>query len=321
MVQIGKVKLPGNLVLSPMAGVSDAPYRYIASLCGASYTICEMITSQLHLWSSYKTQNRLNDLWEPSIKIMQIAGASPEVIVDAAIKCEELGAAIIEINMGCPAKKVCNVLAGSALLKDEELVKKILQAVTKAVAIPVILKTRLGWNGQLQNIETIAQIAQEADIKALTVHGRTRDQLYNGHASYDLIAQVKQKLNIPVFANGDIDSPEKAKEVLNHTQADGLYIGRAAMGNPWIFKQIQDYLTQGSYSANNISDKKQTMILHLECIFLHYPQALASGYARKHIKWYLAQLYNKDYASLMFKQFINLHTLEEFIERINLNII
>ncbi|MCX8515082.1 MAG: tRNA dihydrouridine synthase DusB [Burkholderiales bacterium] len=318
MLQIGKIKLPGNLVLSPMAGVTDAPYRYIARLCGASYTISEMITSQLHLWSSYKTQNRLQDLWEPPIKILQIAGASPEVIVDAAIKCEEIGASIIEINMGCPAKKVCNVLAGSALLKDEDLVKKILHAVTKAVSIPIILKTRLGWSTELPNIETIAQIAEAANVQALTIHGRARDQLYNGTASYDLIAKVKQKSSIPVFANGDIISPEKAKEVIEYTKVDGLYIGRAALGNPWIFKQIEAYLTTGTYTNNNILDKKQIIIKHLECIFLHYPEVLACGYARKHIKWYLVQLYSKDKANLIFTQFINLQALTQFIVQVNL---
>ena len=294
-LKIGKITLPGNLVLSPMAGVTDAPFRQIARQNGADYTISEMVTSQIHLWDSYKTQQRLEDRWQPQLKILQIAGASPEIIVAAAIKCEEIGADILEINMGCPAKKVCNVLAGSALLRDEPLVTNILNSVTKAISIPVILKTRLGWDDNFKNIPTIARIAEDAGIQSLTIHGRTRCDLYNGCANYDLIAQVKQQLSIPVFANGDIDSPEKAKYVLDYTQADGLYIGRGALGKPWLFQQIKDYLVSGNYiPCPDLSAIQDIIINHIENIYAHYPEILACRFARKHIKWYWQNLFSDE---------------------------
>jgi tRNA-dihydrouridine synthase B len=291
MPSIGRVQLPGNLVLSPMAGVTDAPFRQIARESGADYTISEMVTSQLNLWDSYKTKQRLDDQWNPPLKILQIAGASPEIIVDAAIKCEAIGADILEINMGCPAKKVCNVLAGSALLKDEELVRSILNSVVPAVNIPVILKTRLGWDSNHKNILTISKIAENAGVQSITIHGRTRSDLYNGNATYDMIAQVKQLSKIPVYANGDIDSPEKAKHVLDYTSADGLYIGRGALGRPWLFRQIKDYLATGSYIEPGISEVKEIITRHINNIYLHYPDVLACRYARKHIKYYLHNLF------------------------------
>ena len=292
ILNIGQVRLPGNLVLSPMAGVTDAPFRQIARQNGADYTVSEMVTSQIHLWDTYKTKQRLEDRWQPALKILQIAGASPEIIVNAAIKCEEIGADILEINMGCPAKKVCNVLAGSALLRDELLVSNILNSVTKAISIPVILKTRLGWDDNFKNIQTIARIAEDAGIQSLTIHGRTRCDLYNGSASYDLIAQVKQQLTIPVFANGDIDTPEKAKYVLDYTKADGLYIGRGALGKPWLFQQIKDYLNSGSYIVRpNLFVIQDIIINHIENIYAHYPEVLACRFARKHIKWYWQNLF------------------------------
>lgn len=290
-INIGKVALPGNTVLSPMAGVTDAPFREIARQNGADYTISEMLTSQLSLWDTSKTKLRLNDRWGKTLKILQIAGASPEVVVEAAIKCEEIGADILEINMGCPAKKVCNVLAGSALLKDEQLVQTILSEVTKAVSIPVTLKTRLGWDDTLKNIVTVAKIAEDANIQGLTIHGRTRNDLYNGTASYDLIATVKQNLSIPVFANGDIDTPQKAKYVLDYTKADGLYIGRAALGRPWLFQQIKDYLATGVYveSPTQVTIKN-TILQHIQYIHTHYPAPLRYRFATKHVKWYCQHL-------------------------------
>ena len=294
MLKIGNVALPGNLVLSPMAGVTDAPFRMIAKQNGADYTISEMITSDQSLWNSNKTQWRLQDQWETTPKIIQIAGASPEVVTEAAIKCEQIGAELIEINMGCPAKKVCNVLAGSALLQNESLVYNILHNTTKAVSIPVMLKTRLGWDHNQKNILKIAKIAEDANIQSLAIHGRTRSDFYNGNATYDLIAEVKQRLNIPVFANGDISTPEMAKYVFDYTKADGLYIGRAAFGNPWLFTQIKQYLTTGSY-GNSITFKhiKNTIIAHLQCIYQHYGDVMGVRIARKHIKWYWQTLANK----------------------------
>ena len=295
MLYIGSVRLPGNLVLSPMAGVTDAPFRDIARQMGADYTISEMITSQLHLWDSYKTKQRLEDRWNPSLKILQIAGASSEIMVDAAKKCEAIGADVLEINMGCPAKKVCNVLAGSALLRDEVLVSSILDSVVRAVSIPVILKTRLGWDNHTKNILNISKIAHNSGIKSLTIHGRTRCDLYNGDATYDMIALVKESSKIPVYANGDINTPEKAKYVLEYTKADGLYIGRGSLGKPWIFRQIKDYLAGGSYTSFSVAEILLVIIKHINNIYLHYPEALACRYAKKHLKYYLQNLFPNDF--------------------------
>lgn len=318
MLKIGNVSLPGNLVLSPMAGVTDAPFRDIARQNGASYTISEMLTSQLHLWDSYKTKQRLTDEWQSALKILQIAGASPDIVVAAAIKCEEIGADIIEINMGCPAKKVCNVLAGSALLKNEQLVHNILTGVTNAVNVPVTLKTRLGWSHDFKNIVTIAKIAEDANIQGLTIHGRTRCDLYNGYASYDLIAEVKQLLSIPVFANGDIDSPEKAKYVLDYTQADGIYIGRGVLGKPWLFQQISDYLKSGSYNKIIARDKiKETVIQHIKNIYAHYPLVLACRYARKHIKWYWQNIFDESQSREKFAPFAESSSYSEQVELVD----
>jgi tRNA-dihydrouridine synthase B len=316
MLKIGNINLPGNLVLSPMAGVTDAPFRMIAKQNGADYTISEMITSDQALWNSNKTQWRLQDQWYTTPKIIQIAGASLDVVVGAAIKCEQIGAELIEINMGCPAKKVCNVLAGSALLKDENLVYNILHNTTKAVSIPVMLKTRLGWDHNQKNILTIAKIAEDANIQSLTIHGRTRADFYNGDATYDLIAEAKQQLNIPVFANGDIRTPEMAKHVLNYTKADGLYIGRAAFGNPWLFGQIKQYLTTGVYdSFIDFAQTKNTIIEHLSCIYQHYGEVMGVRIARKHVKWYWQTLANKfENFQNDFSLFSGIETAEQQLE-------
>jgi tRNA-dihydrouridine synthase B len=277
-----------KIVLSPMAGVTDAPFRFMARKYGVDYTITEMVTSQTNLWDSNKTKQRLQDNFSDSntIKIMQIVGTSPKMIADAAIKCAHLGANIVEINMGCPAKKVCNVLAGSALLKDEKLVAEILTVVVKAVDIPIFLKTRLGFDNIQQNILNIAQIAEDSGIKSLTIHGRTRCDLYNGEARYELIAKVKQNSKIPIFANGDIDSPEKAKYVLDYTKADGLYIGRGALGRPWLFSQINDYLNNGGYTIPDRKVMCDSILEHLTCIYQHYGDYMGVRMARKHLKWY-----------------------------------
>lgn len=291
VLKIGKVELPGNIVLSPMAGVTDAPFREIARQNGADYTISEMLTSQTNLWSTQKTKLRLDDKWNTGLKILQIGGATPEVVANAAIRCEEIGADIIEINMGCPAKKVCNVLAGSALLRDEKLVADILSSVIDLVSIPVTLKTRLGWDHTFKNITNIAKIAENIGVSGLTIHGRTRNDLYNGYATYDLIAEVKSKAAIPIFANGDIDSPDKAKYVLDYTQVDGLYIGRATLGKPWLLQQIKDYLNTGSYIDEIGLDIIQNKIIqHFGYLYQHYPESLCYRFATKHFKWYCQHL-------------------------------
>ena len=271
-----------------MAGVTDAPFRYLATKLGADYAISEMITSQTHLWQSNKTTRRLKSNFIETPKIIQIGGASPDVVADGARACaEDAGADIVEINMGCPAKKVCNVLAGSALLRDEKLVEDILTAAVNAVKIPVYLKTRLGWDNDNKNILTIAKIAEESGIQSLAIHGRTRCDYYNGSASYNLIAEAKANSKIPVFANGDIDTPAKALDVWKLTQTDGLYIGRGALGQPWLFQQIKDYIQSGSFKQPDLEFILNLMLEHTELIHQHYGDVLGVRVARKHIKWYL----------------------------------
>lgn len=278
------------LVISPMAGVTDAPFRSIALKYGADYGISEMLTSQTKLWDSQKSQQRLKGITSGPRSIIQIAGASPEVINEAIHACENLGAEAIEINMGCPAKKVCKVLAGSALLRDEALVASILSAAVSATSIPIYLKTRLGWDHSNKNILTIARLAEECGIKSLAIHGRTRSDLYNGTATFDLIAEVKQQSKIPVFANGDINTPEQALDVLQYTKVDGLYIGRGALGKPWLFQQIKSFLATGSYEKLlNPITLNNLIIQHIQLIHQHYGDELGVRIARKHVKWYLIQ--------------------------------
>ena len=270
-----------------MAGVTDAPFRHLATKLGADYAISEMITSQTNLWQSNKTTRRLKSNFIETPKIIQIGGASPDVVADGARACADAGADIIEINMGCPAKKVCNVLAGSALLRDEKLVADILSAAVGAVKIPVYLKTRLGWDNENRNILTIAKIAEESGIQSLAIHGRTRCDYYNGSASYDLIAEAKTNSKIPVFANGDINSPAKALEVWKLTQTNGLYIGRGALGQPWLFQQIKDYIQSDTFKQPDLEFVLKLMLEHIELIHQHYGDVLGVRIARKHIKWYL----------------------------------
>jgi tRNA-dihydrouridine synthase B len=270
-----------------MAGVTDAPFRYLATKLGADYAISEMITSQTHLWQSNKTTRRLKSNFIENPKIIQIGGACAEVVADGARACADAGADVIEINMGCPAKKVCNVLAGSALLRDEKLVADILSVAVGAVKIPVYLKTRLGWDNDNKNILTIAKIAEESGIQSLAIHGRTRCDYYNGSASYNLIAEAKANSKIPVFANGDVDTPAKALEVWKLTQTDGLYIGRGALGQPWLFQQVKDYIQSGSFEQPDLEFVLNLMLEHTELIHQHYGDVLGVRIARKHIKWYL----------------------------------
>lgn len=287
-LQIGPYIFETPLALSPMAGVSDKPFRQICREAGAGFAYSEMLTSKPELWLSKKSQNRFEISGELSPRILQIAGTEPLQMAKAANHAVTLGAQIIDINMGCPAKKVCNKLAGSALMKDELLVDKILSAVVRAVNVPVMLKTRTGWNLENQNVLTIAKIAEENGIKAIAIHGRTREDAYKGKAKYELIAEVKQKLDIPVLANGDVDSPQKAAYVLKQTGADGLLIGRAAQGQPWIFKQIGDFLTENRLTAApSLAEIRDIVLKHLKLIYLHYGSVTGTRIARKHIGWYL----------------------------------
>jgi len=292
-IKIGPYSLPNNLFLAPMAGVTDRPFRQLCRKLGAGMAVSEMITANKTLWASKKSLLRANHIGEPEPRSIQIAGADPLMLAEAAQHNVEHGAHIIDINMGCPAKKVCNVMAGSALLQNETLVTDILEAVVKAVDVPVTLKIRTGWDPEHRNGVTIAKIAEQSGIQALAVHGRTRACAYKGNAEYDTIAAIKSAISIPVIANGDICSPEKAKTVLEQTHADGLMIGRAAQGNPWIFRQILHFLEHDTLlEAPAISEVQQVLIEHLHALYDFYGDYTGVRMARKHIAWYSKGLRN-----------------------------
>ncbi|OUR72503.1 tRNA dihydrouridine synthase DusB [Methylophaga sp. 41_12_T18] len=285
--KIGPYTLPNNLFLAPMAGVTDRPFRQLCRRLGAGMAVSEMITANKSLWASKKSLLRANHDGEPEPRSVQIAGADPKMMAEAAQHNVEQGAHIIDINMGCPAKKVCNVMAGSALLQHEALVAEILESVVNAVDVPVTLKIRTGWDRDNRNGVTIARIAQESGIQALAVHGRTRADAYKGEAEFDTIADIKSRIEIPVIANGDISSPDKAKQILAYTGVDGLMIGRAAQGNPWIFRQINHYLDHGEVLASpSVKEIRQTLIEHLHTLYDFYGDYTGVRMARKHIAWY-----------------------------------
>ena len=287
-MNIGKYTFDSPVILAPMAGVTDRPFRNLCYQLGADLCVSEMVTSEKHLWNTKKTQLRLNHDGETGIRSVQIAGTDPAKLAEAAKFNVEHGAQIIDINMGCPAKKVCNVLAGSALLKNEPLVADILNAVVNAVDVPVTLKIRTGWDQENKNAITIAKIAGDNGIQALSIHGRTREDAYKGNAEYDTIAAVKAASSIPVIANGDIDSPEKAKAILEFTGADGLMIGRAAQGNPWIFNQIKHYLDKEELLPSpDHAEICQVLTTHLQNLHDFYGEFSGVRIARKHIGWYL----------------------------------
>lgn len=292
---IGSHILKNNLVLAPMAGVTDQPFRLLCRELGAGLVVSEMVTSNPALFNTRKTQLRLNHAGEPEPRAVQIAGADPEQMAQAAKFNVEHGAQIIDINMGCPAKKVCNVLAGSALLKDELLVEKILTSVVNAVDVPVTLKIRTGWDKENRNALKIAQIAEDAGIQALTVHGRTRACAFKGSAEHETAGEIKTKVGIPVIANGDITSPEKAAEILNTYKVDGIMIGRAAQGNPWIFREINHYLKTGEkMAAPDAREISKTLIKHVSNLHQFYGEYQGLRIARKHIAWYCKQQNNAD---------------------------
>jgi len=288
---IGPYTLPNSLILAPMAGVTDQPFRQLCKRLGAGLVVSEMVTSDTRLWHTRKSSLRMIHSGDPEPRSVQIAGGDPEMLAEAARKNVELGAQIIDINMGCPAKKVCNKAAGSALLKDEALVREIVQAVVAAVNVPVTLKIRTGWDRANKNGVTVAKIAEDAGIQALAVHGRTRADLYTGEAEYETIAAIKQAVSIPVLANGDIDSPHKARAVLAATGADGLLIGRAAQGRPWIFREIEHYLRTGQLlPAPGLNEVEQILLEHLTALHAFYGDVMGVRIARKHVGWYLATL-------------------------------
>jgi tRNA-dihydrouridine synthase B len=288
-MRIGSIELPNALFVAPMAGVTDRPFRMLCKSLGAGYAVSEMVTSRRDLWASLKTSRRADHSGEPAPIAVQIAGVDPQEMADAARHNVDRGAQIIDINMGCPAKKVCNKWAGSALMQDEALAIAIVQAVVAACeprGVPVTLKMRSGWCAAERNALALARAAQDSGVAMVTVHGRTREQGYGGHAEYDTVAAVKAALRIPVVANGDIGTPEKAREVLRATRADALMIGRAAQGRPWIFREIAHFLATGAHLPAPPTRQVQTWLTeHLHAHYALYGERTGVRSARKHIGW------------------------------------
>lgn len=288
-MQIGPYKLANPVIAAPMAGVTDKPYRQVCRDYGAGLVVSEMITSQAGLRDTAKTRFRSDLDGEPEPVVIQIVGTEPDQLAAAAQFNVANGAQIIDINMGCPAKKVCKKAAGSALLADEPLVADILSTVVRSVDVPVTVKIRTGTNPNQKNAVSIAQIAEQSGIQSITVHGRTRECKFAGQVEYDTIAAVKQATDIPVVANGDICTPEQASKVLEITKADAVMIGRAAQGQPWLFGQIADFLRTGTHSTIPSREKRlDTIVNHIEAIHKFYGASLGVRLARKHIKWYLS---------------------------------
>jgi tRNA-dihydrouridine synthase B len=286
-MQIGPHRIEPRVVLAPMAGVTDKPFRLLCKRLGAGLAVSEMTTSDPRFWHTAKSTHRMDHVDEPDPVSVQIAGTVPAVMAEAARFNVGHGAQIIDINMGCPAKKVCNNWAGSALMRDEALVARILEAVVAAVAVPVTLKIRTGWNADHRNAPVIARIAEQSGIAALAVHGRTRDQQYTGRAEYDTIAAIKSQLSIPVIANGDIDSPQRAAFVLAHTGCDAVMVGRAAQGRPWLLGAIAHFLASGELLPEpTLQDIRDILIGHLEHLHAFYGEPAGVRIARKHLGWY-----------------------------------
>ena len=290
-MHIGPYELPHSVFAAPMAGVTDRPYRTLVKQLGAAYAVSEMVTSRADLRDSLKTSRRLDHTGESGPIAVQIAGTDAEMMAEAAIYNLQRGAQIIDINMGCPAKKVCQKWAGSALMQDEPLAMSIIEAVVKAAlpyGAPVTLKMRTGWRCDQRNAVSLAKQAESAGVQMITVHGRSRDQGYKGQAEYDTIAQVKRAVSVPVVANGDIDSPQKAQQVLQHTGADAVMIGRAAQGRPWLFREIHHYLAHGTQLAPPlVAEVKRLLMHHLEDHYSLYGSFTGVRTARKHIAWYV----------------------------------
>lgn len=292
-LQIGPYRLDVPLALAPMAGVTDRPFRQLCRAQGAGHVVSEMVTSESRLWDSQKSRFRLDHTGEPGPITVQIVGYDPAMMAEAAALNVANGAQIIDINMGCPAKKVCNRLAGSALMQDEPLVAEILQAVVAAVDVPVTLKIRTGWARNARNGVSIARIAEEAGIALLSVHGRTREDKYLGDAEYDTIAEIKAAVSLPILANGDICTPEKARFVFEHTGCDGIMIGRGAHGRPWLFREIQHYLSTGQQLPPIPWAEREAIVLHhLDSLHEFYGQGLGVRFARKHMSWYAEHMPN-----------------------------
>jgi tRNA-dihydrouridine synthase B len=304
-MHIGPYLLANPLFVAPMAGVTDRPFRKLCKQLGAGYAVSEMVTSRRDLWDSLKTSRRADHTGEPGPIAVQIAGTEPLMMAEAALYNIDRGAQIIDINMGCPAKKVCNVWAGSALMRNEALAVAIVQAVVQACAprgVPVTLKMRTGWSADHRNAVTLARAAEQAGVQMLTVHGRTREQGYTGQAEYDTVSAVKAAVRVPVVANGDIDSPQKARQVLQTTGCDALMIGRAAQGRPWIFREIAHFLETGSLLAPPlVAEVSRLLQAHLQEHYALYGEWTGVRSARKHIAWYVKGLPGAE----VFRQHMN----------------
>ena len=294
VLHIGHIPLANNLFVAPMAGVTDRPFRQLCKALGAGYAVSEMVTSRKDLWNSLKTSRRANHEGEPGPISVQIAGTDAVMMAEAAVYNIERGAEIIDINMGCPAKKVCNKWAGSALMQNEALAVEIAQAVVEAAAphrVPVTLKMRTGWSNEHKNAVALARAFEDVGIQMLTVHGRTREQGYKGLAEYDTIAAVKNAVRVPVVANGDVNSPEKARDVLAATGADAVMVGRAAQGRPWIFREIGHFLATGEHLAPPlVAEVRRLLLDHLQDHYQLYGESTGVRSARKHIAWYVRTL-------------------------------
>ncbi|MDX8400499.1 MAG: tRNA dihydrouridine synthase DusB [Gallionellaceae bacterium] len=314
-MQIGPYLLKNNLIVAPMAGVTDRPFRMLCKRLGAGMAVSEMVASNSLLYGSEKTRRRANHEGEADPISVQIVGADPKMLALAARYNVDHGAQIIDINMGCPAKKICNVMAGSALMQNEKLVAEILQTVVAAVNVPITLKIRTGWDKNNRNAVNIARIAEDSGVQALAIHGRTRACAYTGDAEYDTIRAVKAAVNIPIIANGDITSPEKAKFVLENTGVDAVMIGRAAQGRPWIFREIAHFLATGTHmQAPQIAEIQQILIGHVHELYQFYGELSGMRVARKHISWYTKGLAG----SAHFRHHMNqLESITEQLQAVN----
>lgn len=322
MLIIGPYQLPNALILAPMAGVTDRPFRELCREHGAAMAVSEMVISDPDFWKTRKSRHRLDHQGESGLISVQIAGSDSEMLARAARLNRDMGAQVIDINMGCPAKKVCNKAAGSALMKDEKLVASILEAVVSAVDIPVTLKIRTGWDPHNKNALSIAKLADQTGIKAIAIHGRTRACRYSGDAEYDTIAEIKQNITIPVLANGDIDSPEKAAFVLEKTNADGLLIGRAAQGRPWIFDDINHFLKHGRHRPAPDNDTIRSIIIrHVDALHQFYGVQMGVRIARKHVAWYMKNISEYQQFRKIFNQIESpqkqLEVINQYFEKNN----
>ncbi len=325
-MKIGSYNLDNNLFLAPMAGVTDLPFRRLCKRLGAGVVVSEMVTSDPSLWASRKTQLRIaqdsNPENEPGLRVVQIAGGDADILARAARFNVGNGAQVIDINMGCPAKKVCKKAAGSALLKDPKLVEEILNTVVSAVDVPVTLKIRTGWNKENKNALQIAKIAENAGIQALAIHGRTRECKYLGNAEHDTVALVKQSMSIPVIANGDISTPIDAKRLLDYTKVDGLMIGRAAQGKPWIFREIDHFLNNNEFLPPiKRAEIKNILLEHIENLHQFYGEIQGLRIARKHVGWYLtdnnSDNLEQQNTEIFKKQFNQINTAKDQLKSLN----